>query len=92
MADLGIVLWLDTLCKRTERALPHLHSGLSARLSNMGAGFSNDTLDLITKPNIILRDSLVVQGLAGRHDVDACPRNTSLPAGQQGPSQQVRDP
>jgi len=92
MVDFGIDLWLDTLCRRTERALPHLHSDLSARLGNMGMGFSNGTHHLIAKPDIILRDSLIVQSLVGSYDVDACPRNTSLPAGQQGPSQQVRDP
>ena len=66
LANFGIEIWLDILCKRTERALPRIHSDLSIRSPISGEVYGHRVEEVITDPDIITCDKRILQYLTGR--------------------------
>jgi hypothetical protein len=77
MADFGIEFWLETLCIRTELALPRIHSELMTTTGPVGEQFGTALPSVIANPRFIVCSSGFLQVLVGGY---GGARTTSLQA------------
>jgi hypothetical protein len=79
IADFGIEFWLETLCIRTELALPRIHSELMTTTGPVGEEFGTALPSVIAKPRLIVCSSGFLQVLVGGY---GGARTTSLQANE----------